>query len=323
MPRAGDAVTAAGTGGCAVTCGVPEDQRLKFDAVSSEVDYARYCPTSCASLGAEKDAYGDEALLCAAPSALLAASAAAAARGPQAFQLLGVSSALGPAPAPAPAPAPVNIEEQVTGAVLQLAKSKMLDAKRNAEVAGASAKAAREAYETVTVSATAMGTAAGQATLRQVQRAAGEQAMDVWRARQQYVASSQKKASDAAQAAAMVYRDAKLRDLAGAGTWFGRSQQFKKAAQDREAIAEQVALQAQRYEDAGDHAAASAYTAKENEAMDQSERFAEEAAAAEKQADAIGEGAKWYDQAMVAAAASVLVSAVPPDVPPPLMPPLA
>lgn len=343
VPRAGDVATPAGTGGCAVTCRVPDEEaRAHFDAVSGEVDYARYCPSSCASFKAgQEPAFSGEALLCAASAAVAAAMAARDAQGaaalaqgrvaapmllppgaPQAFQLLSRSAATALVAGPAPAPAAASLAEKVTDAVLNLAKSEMEEARRHAEAAGAGAKAAREAYEATLATSSAMGTAAGKAMFKQVRRSAREQASEVLRDRRKYEDSARLNAMKASQDAAMVYRKAKQRDTSLANTWGERAIQFKEASRERETRAEDDALQAQSYMDNHDLEAANGYKAKAQDEMEQADMFGKQARAAEEQGNAIAEGASWYDEAMQAAARFALVDAMPPDVPPPPPPAL-
>jgi len=323
MPRAGDVATPAGLGDCSVTCKVPDSEaRARFDATSGEVDYARYCPSFCRTFGVGQEAASDDALLCAAETSVTQGSASGQAQQPSAWQLELLSHGAGTAAGPAPAPAQADVSEEVTDAILDLAKTQMEEARRHAEAAGAGAKTAREAYEATLATSSTMGTAAGKAMFEQIRRAAGEQASAVLRERRRYEDAARVKAMKASQEAAMVYRKAKIRDLALADTWVERADQFKQASESRERLAEDDAMQAEQYLDDHDDEAANDYKAKAREEMVQSDTFSEEADAAKKQAEAIVAGAAWYDEAMQAAAASAMAAALPPDVAPVPLPAL-
>mmetsp|Transcript_47676 Transcript_47676/g.137236 ORF Transcript_47676/g.137236 Transcript_47676/m.137236 type:complete len:463 (+) Transcript_47676:65-1453(+) len=340
---------------CPQTCEVDgQREAAEYNAVTPQVDYQRFCLHECLSAGRPfgKDGVMDETLLCAPKSSFEKSQPPApimqnasdpvvveAPQVPQVPQAFAMPTTMAPA---------TVTPFKVTSAMLAMAKSKMEEARKHAEAAGRSAKAARMAYEAALASATAMGKAAAQepilysegrgktmlplvvyqavcgfveqAQYNEMEKAAAEQAWETFQIRQRYIRDSQVAAQKAALDAAAVYEKAKQRDLARAGEWAQRAGEYKTAARERGNAAEDAALEAIQFKVAKQLDVAKDYAARAQAAEDQSERYIQMSKSAQQQALAIENTAKEYDTAAEAAAKFMMARALPPDVPPPALP---
>mmetsp|Transcript_79825 Transcript_79825/g.229130 ORF Transcript_79825/g.229130 Transcript_79825/m.229130 type:complete len:398 (+) Transcript_79825:103-1296(+) len=310
VPRIEGAAAAAGlASGCQAICGVPEDERAIFEARSPEVDYSRYCPASCISLGTDDWAGAtpqSEAMLCAAKASFASAGAG------RHLGLLGQPGA----PAPAPAASASLMETEVSDAVLALAKGQMMEARRHAMAAGMSAKAARQSYEDVLAAGQKYGKEVGQGVLQQIQHAAAEQAGEAVRLRLRWEEAIRVKARAAGVRAAGLYEQAQQRDVMMAGTWSERADQFMAAELQEESAATRAGAQAEVYRDAGDSEGADVFYHQAETAVALSKRYAKEAEAAKEQAAAITKNSEVYAVAIQAASARAQWANTPKDVPP-------
>eukprot|EP00397_Hematodinium_sp_SG-2012_P049540 GEMP01057166.1.p1 GENE.GEMP01057166.1~~GEMP01057166.1.p1 ORF type:complete len:355 (+),score=99.77 GEMP01057166.1:46-1110(+) len=202
------------------------------------------------------------------------------------------------------------------------ARSEMLQAMQEARRAGEAAKRAKIAYEMVRRSARDAAEAAGRATLKEIQREAGEQATKAKTIREKYEAVAKLNAQNAAIGLAKVYKDAMLKAQAVAGMWGLRAQEYARAATQRKGMSSELAKEAHDYMATKEIAEAQNYLLQAHQAMQQAEDFAREADDAHKTATKINDSIKWYSYAERAAAANVLAASMPPDVPPPEMPTL-
>mmetsp|Transcript_98826 Transcript_98826/g.250830 ORF Transcript_98826/g.250830 Transcript_98826/m.250830 type:complete len:405 (+) Transcript_98826:99-1313(+) len=319
VPRIEGAAAAAGlASGCQAICGVPEDERAMFEARSPEVDYSRYCPAFCISLGTDDWAAAapqSEAMLCAAKASFASA-------GPgRHLGLLGqpgapVAVAAESVWAPSPAASASLMETEVSDAVLALAKGEMMEARRHAMAAGMSAKSARQSYEDVLAAGQKYGKEVGQGVLQQIQQAAAEQAGEAVRLRLRWEEAIRVKARAAGVRAAGLYEQAQLRDVMMAGTWSERSDQFRAAELQEESAATQAGTQAQLYRDAGDSEGADVFYHQAETAVALSKRYAKEAEAAKEQSAAISKNSEVYTVAIQAASARAQWANTPKDVPP-------
>jgi len=215
-------------------------------------------------------------------------------------------------------PAPPYLESDVTDAVLSLAKNNMLQARRHAQAAGASARAARKAYEIGLKSATAMGKAAANQTLAAIRKAAGEQAWEALQLRRHDVESLQVSGMKIGRAAADVYYKAKYRDEEVAKTWDQRAGEFQATAAERRQAGKVAEKQARSYARSEDWRDADDFTRRARNALALADEFDRRALEAHGQAEKIYRNMAWYDKAALAAEAHAIASAMPPGVPPPV-----
>lgn len=312
IPRVEGAAEVAGaSSGCSKVCGVLDAQRALFDARTAQVDYSRYCPSFCVSLGS--DDWGQqtpqaEAMLCASRASLFVAPG----RRP-----LGLLAGRGgePAPAPAPAPAASLKVAEVSDSILSLAKGEMMTARRHAAAAGMSARAARQAYEDVLAAAQKMGQEVGQGVLKQVQDAAAQQATEALQMRLRWEDAQRSKANKAAAAAVAMYQQAQQRDANIETSWRQRADEFAEAQKQEDQRASKAATQAEIYRDGGDPQGADDFTQQAEASLARAKQYGLEAQAAREQAAEIEKTSEVYPEAMQAAAARALYDNLPPDVP--------
>lgn len=289
-------------------CQATDDVVAFFQSTSSQVDYARYCLAACSPTD---DDEVDQLCLAAGLGQGGAGNRSAAAKPELVAAALDSKVSQGTEQAP-----------PVSSAVIQLARAEMLQAKKHAMTAGASAKAAREAYEAIKSNAEKMGLAAGKATVDEMRKEAGRQAKRALTIRQKWEDGVRLNAAKAAIAAAVVYQNAKGRDMLLAGAWQGRAGQFASAASSSEKAAQDDEAIAARYRRQKNAKLAKEYATQASMAFQVADEYSKRAAASSKQADAIRRGAMWYDFAAQSAADNVIYASMPAGVMPPVMPPL-
>lgn len=299
----------AGDGGCASVCAVPDADQTAFDSQTTKVDYARYCLTACHAGTAELNIVcigrdDDDGVPAAGSSA------------PGLHSLAEKAMAQVRARVKQAAPDPATIT------ALMMAKGEMEQARLSAQGAGQAARMAKESYEYVLQSSEAMAEQASKATIAEIQREAQAQAQRAMVIRLKYEQAARDKATKAAIAAATVYKNARMRDIALSGSWSLRAGEYATAAGQRQGMATSEAARAEGFRRSNDFDRARSSMFMAHQSMDQAKAFADQAKAAHEQAVAISQTVKWYDYAEKAIAANTLAASMPPDVKPPIMPPL-
>lgn len=295
--------------GCQAVCQATDEVVAAFQSKSDQVDYARYCLAACSPTDDE-----EVDMLCMAVGlghGRVAGNRSATARPELAAAEVGSKVSQG-----------TQQEAPVSAAVIQLARGEMLQAKRHAVTAGESARAAREAYEAIVANGDYMGRAAAKATVDAMRKEAGMQAKRALKIRQKWEDGVRHGAAKAAINAAVVYQNAKQRDMLLAGEWQTRAGQFASAASASETAGQEDEAIAAKYRSQKKTKLAKEYATQANMAFQVATEYEKRAEAAGKQADAIRRGAMWYDFAAQSMADNVLYGSIPPGVAPPVMPPL-
>eukprot|EP00747_Dinoflagellata_sp_TGD_P223021 gnl/TRDRNA2_/TRDRNA2_94673_c0_seq1.p2 gnl/TRDRNA2_/TRDRNA2_94673_c0~~gnl/TRDRNA2_/TRDRNA2_94673_c0_seq1.p2 ORF type:complete len:172 (-),score=48.68 gnl/TRDRNA2_/TRDRNA2_94673_c0_seq1:254-769(-) len=168
-----------------------------------------------------------------------------------------------------------------------------------------------------------MSEEASKVTLEEIKRESGEQAKEVMQIRQEYIRKAQANAQKNAYNAAWGYEKSMRRDMGLAAMWNLRATEYANAAGQRKGMAAGFQAEAAKYRATSQFNLAQKYILSAQQAMDQANKFAEDAKSAQKTAEGIQASTKWYLYAEQAIAATVLAGSMPPDVPPPGMPTLS